>query len=265
VDFLAEGDVIENINAVGPFGIRGSDFDDTLTATGAIGNPILGGAGNDTLHGLDISQALGGLLDNRLFGDASSLSDKAQGGDDTMTGGNNSNNSQSLLENHLFGDASSLSGKAQGGDDHLIGGDNSALLGDVVNFLFGDAGTMVDKAKGGNDVLIAGTANGGLVTNNMWGDAETMSGAAKGGADTFVFQDDGAATVGTENTIHDFSQSQHDIIQFIGVAGVSGFDDIADQISYDTSAGTATIHAGADVVTLENFTGTLTAHDFFFA
>jgi hypothetical protein len=137
----------------------------------------------------------------------------------------------------------------------------------VHNNLIGDAGKMLDTTKGGNDVLIAGTASmGGSVSNDMWGDArDTFSETAKGGADTFVFSDHDGATVGTDNHIHDFSQSQHDIIGFIGVAGVNGFDDIADQISYDPSAQTATIHAGADTVVLDHFTGTLTAQDFFFA
>jgi hypothetical protein len=139
----------------------------------------------------------------------------------------------------------------------------------VHNNLVGDAGKMFDTTKGGDDVLIAGTASmGGTVINDMWGDArDTFSETAKGGADTFMFIDDGnsGATVGTQNTIHDFSQSQHDKIAFIGVAGVSGFDDPDFQISYDPLARTATIQAGGDIVLLENFVGTLTAHDFDFA
>ena len=72
-------------------------------------------------------------------------------------------------------------------------------------------------------------------------------------------------TVGTDNTIEDFSQSQHDVIEFIGVAGVHSFADIAPYIDQTSVPGSTIIHAGADQVTLANFTGTLTAHDFLFA
>ena len=69
-------------------------------------------------------------------------------------------------------------------------------------------------------------------------------------------------TVGTNNTIFDFSQSQHDKIEFIGVAGVTTFGNL----SFDTvtSPGDTIILAGADAVKLEDFTGTLTAQDFMF-
>jgi hypothetical protein len=64
-----------------------------------------------------------------------------------------------------------------------------------------------------------------------------------------------------ENVIEDFSQSQHDKIAFIGVAGVNSFADL----SLLVQAGATLITAGADQVTLNNFTGTLTANDFLFA
>ena len=101
----------------------------------------------------------------------------------------------------------------------------------------------------------------------MYGDAVEMSGLAKGGADTFVFHDfitQGILlmTVGTDNLIFDFNQSQHDKIEFIGVVGVSGFGNL----SFDTvtSPGDTIILGGADAVKLEDFTGTLTAQDFLF-
>jgi hypothetical protein len=128
--------------------------------------------------------------------------------------------------------------------------------------MLGDASSMSDTAKGGNDVLVAGTASpGSSVLNAMIGDANTMSGLAKGGADTFVFKDNGLMTVGPDNIIKDFSQTQHDKIEFIGVAGVTTFDDLE---ILPTQTGTE-IHAGAtDVVTLDGFTGTLTQQDFLF-
>ena len=69
-------------------------------------------------------------------------------------------------------------------------------------------------------------------------------------------------TVGIGNEIRDFSQSQHDRIQFSGVAGVSGFGDLTfDTVTVPDST---LIHAGADEALLRGFTGTLTADHFFF-
>jgi hypothetical protein len=124
---------------------------------------------------------------------------------------------------------------------------------------------MSDSTRGGNDTLIAGTQSGtGTVVNYMWGDAATMAATAKGGQDTFVFKDNIAAgqTVGTQNFVEDFSQTQQDHIEFSGVAGVRKFADL----SFDTTTnpGSTIIHAGADEVTLVGFTGALTAKDFLF-
>ena len=87
------------------------------------------------------------------------------------------------------------------------------------------------------------------------------------GQDTFIFKDNVAKgqTVGTQNFIFDFSQSQHDVIEFSGVAGVNSFADIAKHIDQTTVPGNTIINAGTDTVTLVGFTGTLTAHDFVFA
>lgn len=105
------------------------------------------------------------------------------------------------------------------------------------------------------------------VQNRMYGDAVEMSGLAKGGADTFVFHDfitQGILlmTVGTDNLIFDFNQSQHDKIEFIGVANATTFGDL--KFDTMTTPGSTIINAGADAVTLVGFTGTLTAHDFLF-
>jgi hypothetical protein len=108
--------------------------------------------------------------------------------------------------------------------------------------------------------LFAGTSvPGGTVINEMWGDGQ-LSGGAQGGKDLFVFKDNGSMTVGTNNAIEDFSQSQHDQIKFVDVAGVHSFNDLViTQIGPDT-----VITAGADQVTLHNFTNSLTANDFLF-
>jgi hypothetical protein len=153
-----------------------------------------------------------------------------------------------------------MSGSAQGGNDVLTGGNNTGS-GQLDNFLYGDALSLSDCSKGGNDVLYAGTAAaGGTVNNVMWGDG-FLSGGAEGGKDQFVFRDDGLMTVGTQNTIEDFSQSQHDQIKFIDVAGVQSFNDLV-----ITQSGADTlITAGEDQVTLHNFAGSLTEKDFLFA
>jgi hypothetical protein len=161
-------------------------------------------------------------------------------------------------ENILRGDADAMSGSAQGGNDVLTGGNNSGS-GQLNNFLYGDALSLSGSSKGGQDILYAGTAAaGGTVSNEMWGDGLLLSGA-EGDKDQFVFKDDGLMTVGTQNTIEDFSQSQHDQIKFIDVAGVQSFNDLV-----ITQSGTDTvITAGEDQVTLHNFWGSLTEKDFF--
>ena len=128
------------------------------------------------------------------------------------------------------------------------------------NILFGDAEFMSGSAKGGDDTLFAGTTvPGGTVNNVMWGDGQ-LSGGAQGGKDLFVFKDNGSMTVGTINTIEDFSQSQHDQIKFVDVADVHSFNDLV----IAQSATDTVITAGADQVTLHNFTNSLTANDFLF-
>src|SRR5262249_24479521 len=133
-------------------------------------------------------------------------------------------------------------------------------------------------AHAGNNTLIAGTATlGSNVTNLMWGNAQIIDGIVINGSndipastnvtlgqDTFIFKDTATQTVGTQNFIHDFIQSQHDVIEFIHVAGVTSFNDL---LPFDktTVPGSTIIHVVADVVTLVGFTGTLTAQDFAFA
>ena len=201
---------------------------------------------DDVLTGLDNST-------NILIGDAGgSMFDFSKGGDDTFTGGVNSTNT-------FFGDAGVMSGSAHGGNDILTGGNNSGS-GQLNNSLYGDALSLSGSSKGGNDTLCAGTAAPGCtVSNFMWGDGQLQD-SAQGGTDMFVFKDAGSMTVGTHNTIEDFSQSQQDKIEFADVTGVQSFNDLG-----IAQSGTDTIiTAGADQVTLHNFTSSLTANDFLF-
>jgi hypothetical protein len=185
------------------------------------------------------------------------MSGKAEGGNDTLTGGGNSGAVDVVCQ--FYGDAKSMSESAKGGNDTLTGGSNTGT-GTVSNILYGDAEFMSGSAKGGDDTLIAGTAApGSTVSNDMWGDGQ-LSDGARGGKDQFVFRDFGSMTVGTQNTVEDFNQSQQDKIEFSGVAGVQSFADLIIR-QVDTAT---VITAGADQVTLHNFTNTLTANDFLF-
>ncbi|TIU79289.1 MAG: hypothetical protein E5W13_07900 [Mesorhizobium sp.] len=195
---------------------------------------------------------------NFAYGDAGAMLGNAVGGNDTLTGGNKSSGPD--VQSELYGDTFAMSGSAKGGDDILTGGQNSET-GQVSNLLCGDALQMSDAATGGNDILYAGNAAPGCtVINDMWGDGQ-LSDLAEGGQDLFIFEDDGPMTVGTQNTIHDFSQDQGDSIMFSGVEGVESFNDLT-----IAQSGTSTIiTAGVDQVTLESFTNVLTADDFLFA
>jgi hypothetical protein len=251
--------------------------DDSFIASGTNGSfPSIfygdaGGDMSDFAHGGDDVAVLptvnglpnpppqiGNQTTNEATGDALTMSSHAVGGDDTLTGGNAVGSGE--LDNILRGDAGAMSGFTHGGNDVLTGGNNTGD-GQLNNFLYGDALSLSGSSKGGNDTLYAGTtAPDGTVSNDMWGDGLLLNGA-RGGRDQFVFKDNGLMTVGTQNTIEDFSQSQHDQIVFSNVVGVHSFNDLV-----ITQTGTDTvITAGADQVTLHNFSGSLTAHDILFA
>jgi len=122
---------------------------------------------------------------------------------------------------------------------------------------------MSDNASGGYNTLIAGTGiSGNDISNNMWGDAQSISTTSHQlGHDLFVFRDKGTMTVGTQNSIYDFSHSLSDKIEFSHVKGVHNFGNL--QIS--SQNGNTVIQAGADIVTLVGFTETLHASDFIFS
>jgi hypothetical protein len=190
------------------------------------------------------------------------MSGNAVGGNDVLTGGTTATafNNHRPVGTSLYGDAVFMSDSAKGGNDVLSGVSNTGSSQPLSNSLVGDAALMSGSSRGGNDILIAGTAAPGCsITNDMWGDGR-LSDTAQGGKDQFVFRDAGSMTVGTHNTIEDFNQSQQDKIEFSGVAGVQTFADLI-----ITQSGTDTIvTAGADQVTLHNFTHSLTANDFLF-
>ena len=174
-----------------------------------------------------------------IFGDTSgSLTGTQKGKDQILVGVDNQDNT-------LVGDANTITDHAKRASDTLIGGNNSGV-DSIENDLFGDAFTMSGFAHGGNDIVSGGDDNeSGDVTNVLDGDADNLA----AGQTVVIF-----------NFVEDFSQTQHDVIEFSGVAGVTSFANL----SFDTTTdpGSTIIHAGADQVTLVGFTGTLTAHDF---
>ncbi|MGO4283227.1 hypothetical protein AB4Y99_03205, partial [Bosea sp. TAB14] len=227
------------------------------TFFGDAGHNMFGRAqGGDDVAFFAGNEGLSAQFANAAYGDAQTMFGDAAGGNDRLSGGVGSGD----VVNQFYGDAQSMREAASGGNDTLTGGSNSGG-GAVTNSLFGDAATLSGFARGGNDTLIAGTAaSGSAVSNDMWGDGQ-LSDHARGGADLFLFKDSGSMTVGTNNTIEDFSQAQHDKIGFNGVAGVHSFADL----TIAQSGSDTVITAGADQVTLHNFTHMLTHSDFLFA
>src|SRR5262245_46258496 len=220
--------------------------------------------GNDALIGGDnLAPDASGFVMNTMRGDANTMGSFAtKGGDDILIGGDNTGTGG--VGNLMLGDAEIMIDSAQGGNDTLIGG-NSTGGGLVSNELMGEGIFFDSDNHAGDDVLVAGTAAAGSsVQNVMWGDAQiVVSATATPGHNTFVFKDNAAAgmTVGTDNTIFDFHHGL-DVIQFVGVVGVSSFDDL--NFDLTTSPGDTIIEAGADEVKLVGFTGTLHHADFLF-
>ncbi len=116
--------------------------------TPVIVNPATDGADtiwgdlNGTLTGTGRGTTLDGLAgDDILYGDAETLSGRAQGGNDGLAGGAGADT--------LYGDGLTLSEAARGGNDRLAGDFDADLL-------YGDAQTLSGSAQGGNDQLDGG-------------------------------------------------------------------------------------------------------------
>jgi VCBS repeat-containing protein len=127
------------------------------------------------------------------------------------------------------------------------------------------AGVNVVTGSSGDDLLIANnngdTLNGGPGNDRLvaGGGADVLTGGT--GADQFVF---GAQS--GHATITDYNQSQGDHILLDGF-GLTQFSQISGDIS--SSGGTTTINltsfgSHSAIITLQNFTGTLGANDFWF-
>jgi Ca2+-binding RTX toxin-like protein len=185
------------------------------------------------------------------------MGDCAVGGDDTFIGGANSGTADNLV----YGDALTMSDKAQGGNDTLTGGNFLVPLpaGTYNNTLIGDAQTMSGNACGGNDKLISGAGN-----DDMWGDAQVILGNARGGNDTFVFnfnnghdkiEDFGQGVAGSNCGTDHIDVSALGIQDFSELS-ISAFDPT-------THESTITFSSGNDVVVHSQVA--LTERDFLFA
>lgn len=171
-DFTGSGNALANsmIGGAGSDTLSGLDGNDMIagntgadTLTGGNGEDLLQGqAGADSLLGGWQSDTLiGGTGADRLVGDQEWLS--SQGANDQLDGGDDAD--------LLIGDATNLYASGKGGNDRLVGG-----AGDDI--LIGDGDVMKDDARGGADTLEGGDGNDWL-----YGDGRDMSGNVTGGGD----------------------------------------------------------------------------------
>jgi hypothetical protein len=198
-----------------------------------------------------------GYVVNTLSGDASPMSGTATASDDLLRGGDAFGaGGPAYSANHPIGDAELVYSSARGGNDVLVGGDKHGQ-GTTWNDMYGDFLSVGSgQPTGGNDRLVAGTAEGaGAVFNQMWGDV--FGPWDSGGSNTFVFRDTVNATVG--RTPKSGTSARVITIKSGLSQGVRSFGDLT--INYDLFE-TATIHAGADVMSLTHFAGQLVASDF---
>lgn len=223
------------------------------------------------------------------FGDASEMSQKAQGGDDRLFGVGRSVT--------LSGDSSDMLNDTVGGDDHLLAtGGGSYLWGDASNtmrgnsrggndylhtkaangFLVGNGSAMIEHAMGGNDVLsgsrfadtlvgdggaMEGSSScgddvlrGGKGNDRLYGDGLTFHSTGERGADRFVFE--GASG---QDRIGDFERGKDHID--VTALGYTDFSQLDIEVR---GADSIVLFMGANQVTVVDVTG-LTASDFLLA
>ncbi len=140
-----------------------------------------------------------------------------------------------------------VTGGTPAGTSHVIAPGVTSVIGSEANdLLIAGSGNAVLSGGGGNDRLVAGSG------------ADTLSGGS--GADQFVFTwTSGSATV------TDFTPSAGDQIELDGF-GLTQFSQLAGHIT-QVGANTLvdlTTFGAATAITLQNFSGTLTAQNFLF-
>jgi hypothetical protein len=211
----------------------GSSSNDTLTGDGGA-NHLNGWTGHDYLYGAAGTDTLVGLDGG----------DKLHGGDDAdvLDGGDGADS--------LYGEAGAdaLDGgvgndtlEGDAGNDTIVGGDGTdAIKGGADNdLLYGNSGADILQGHGGIDVLVGGVGADSLVGG--------------GGADSFIF---GEGDLGTSavltDLVTDYKTSDADVIDVSGIDAdvitggdqaftfVAGLTGVAGQATLTFSAGTTT-------------------------
>lgn len=145
---------------------------------------------------------------DRLYGDADTLSDSAQGGNDRIT------TRGSTGPIWICGDAHQMTGETRGGNDYIDGETLTEIIGDAFELNdqavgvddkvyvrhsgLGDAYGLNDQSRGGDDVIYGRRADISLA-----GDADSMKGDSRGGNDricdnagkSFLYGDAGSLSV----------------------------------------------------------------------
>ncbi|MBX7526425.1 M10 family metallopeptidase [Qipengyuania vesicularis] len=232
-------DVLANIE-----NLTGSDHADTLSGDdnvntilgGLVADMIAGGGGSDYLYGEDGDDALeGGAGFDRLLGGD---------GDDVLTGGNGGDYLRGGSGADLaYGDAGNDTAYLDDGDDIAWGGEGDDLLNGLGDHdtLYGEAGDDQLYGTSGRDELHGGdyndTLDGGAHSDTLYGDAgddiiiggssyDQLHGGT--GADIFWFAEgDTGRWKGNADVIHDFSQSEGDLIDLSAIDAIAGGGDDA--------------------------------------
>lgn len=188
---------------------------------------------------------VGAGLASTIYGDATLITDHAQGGDDLLFAGPG--------VNIIYGDADTLSGHTKGGND-IIRIDTNHSFTEVV----GDSRVLEDHAKAGDDTLIDNAQTPVL----MYGDAVTILGNyVQTGSDTFVRPGASFATIG------DFEPGKDKIdLTAFATSGFHSFQNIVPLMHLTGANDADTAITFADLSSITVFGDNhLTANDFVFA
>ena len=251
-DFIGNGNALANsvIGGAGSDTLGGLDGNDDI-AGNAGEDWLVGGNGEDLLLGQSSADMLlggwqsdvlfGGTGADRLIGDQEWLS--SRGANDRLDGGDDAD--------LLIGDATNIYGSGRGGNDRLTGG-----AGDDI--LIGDGDAMTDSARGGADTLEGGDGNDWL-----YGDGRESAATVAGGDDK-LYGGDGpdhliggggddllAGGAGADWFVFAPGSGADEISDFASGADhidLSAFDIAYEQLGFSASADGVRITMGADSI-----------------